>query len=303
MKTLLLFLILPVADQPDYWRGRAVANTVAVVESAAPQPNPPNPTPTPGRCEECNGTGKLKPDGRIEINCWHCGGDGIVGEPQQATQRDTAQLESLLAENNVKIQELLQRLEQLDAKSQSLADRIDNLQVGKLLTQIKDKNDQLESTPSQGPSARNASASIAWLTDLDAALNEGRRTGRLVYAHFVTTPCPECVEWKRRVLSRPEVNQYITTTFVPVEVMIRSESDPLFRRYNEEERRIYSSADARMRRLLWGAFLAFPCEKIIDPKTNRTWTIPQRCYDGGTIRACGPADYLVTLKQFVTGKK
>jgi hypothetical protein len=277
---------------------------VAVVESAAPQPPTPTPpTPTPGRCTECNGTGKLKPDGRIEINCWHCGGDGIVGEPQQATQRDTAQLESLLAENNAKIQELLQRLEQLDAKSQSLADRIDNLQVGKLLNQIKEKNNQLESTPSQGPSARNASASIAWLTDLNAALSKGISTNRLIYAHFVTTPCPECVEWKRNVLSQPEVNQFITTNFVPVEVMIRDGNDPLFRKYNEEERQIYSSADARTRRLLWGAYLAFPCEKIINPRTNETWTIPQRRYDGGTIRACGPVDYLVQLRNFVKERK
>jgi hypothetical protein len=40
---------------------------------------PPAPTPDAGRCENCNGTGKIG-DGRIVMPCPECGGDGVKGE-------------------------------------------------------------------------------------------------------------------------------------------------------------------------------------------------------------------------------
>jgi hypothetical protein len=39
---------------------------------------PPAPTPDAGRCENCNGTGKIG-DGRIVLPCGECGGDGVKG--------------------------------------------------------------------------------------------------------------------------------------------------------------------------------------------------------------------------------
>jgi hypothetical protein len=39
---------------------------------------PPAPTPDAGRCENCNGTGKIG-DGRIVMPCPECGGDGVKG--------------------------------------------------------------------------------------------------------------------------------------------------------------------------------------------------------------------------------
>ena len=39
---------------------------------------PPTPVPPqPGKCQNCNGTGKIG-DGRIVISCSECGGDGVV---------------------------------------------------------------------------------------------------------------------------------------------------------------------------------------------------------------------------------
>jgi hypothetical protein len=40
---------------------------------------PPAPTPDSGRCDNCNGTGKIG-DGRIVMPCPECGGDGVKGE-------------------------------------------------------------------------------------------------------------------------------------------------------------------------------------------------------------------------------
>ena len=39
---------------------------------------PPAPTPDAGKCENCNGTGKIG-DGRIVLPCGECGGDGVKG--------------------------------------------------------------------------------------------------------------------------------------------------------------------------------------------------------------------------------
>lgn len=40
---------------------------------------PPAPKPDAGKCENCNGTGKIG-DGRIVLPCGECGGDGVKGE-------------------------------------------------------------------------------------------------------------------------------------------------------------------------------------------------------------------------------
>lgn len=95
MKHLLIILIylttvgcVPagVDSRAAYWRGRGAA----VVHAAAvtfgdiePTPSPDDgPSPTPATCQRCNGTGKIKPDGRIEIPCPDCQRNS--SEPEQA---------------------------------------------------------------------------------------------------------------------------------------------------------------------------------------------------------------------------
>lgn len=79
------------ADPAAYWRGRGYAAVqAAVVTLGDPGPNPgptPGPTPIPeGECPRCGGDGRIKPDGRIEIDCPDCGGDGITDPPAASTQ-------------------------------------------------------------------------------------------------------------------------------------------------------------------------------------------------------------------------
>jgi hypothetical protein len=57
-----------------------VADVTSDVTQPAPAPdNPDNPQPTPepgSKCQTCNGTGTVYPDGRIARECQDCGGDG-----------------------------------------------------------------------------------------------------------------------------------------------------------------------------------------------------------------------------------
>jgi hypothetical protein len=63
------------------WAGASATAAVTSVATsdAPPAPKPPEPTPEPiSDCGRCNGTGRIKPDGRIEIDCPDCGGDGVL---------------------------------------------------------------------------------------------------------------------------------------------------------------------------------------------------------------------------------
>lgn len=64
----------------------ASAYTAADLAFAEPgvKPEPKPPAPKPGKCEICNGTGKVG-DGRIMVDCGTCGGDGVVDGNEKAT--------------------------------------------------------------------------------------------------------------------------------------------------------------------------------------------------------------------------
>jgi hypothetical protein len=86
MRLLLIVFVLLAGCKPqlakvdyDYERAHAAVTLGKYVSLPDVEPGPrPEPTPAPsGKCENCNGTGKIG-DGRVFVPCPVCGGDGIT---------------------------------------------------------------------------------------------------------------------------------------------------------------------------------------------------------------------------------
>lgn len=82
LSTLLFVGCTTDADETAYWRGRGYAVVqAAVVSLQASTPDNPAPQPTPaGQCARCQGSGSIKPDGRIVIPCPDCDGTGKIAK-------------------------------------------------------------------------------------------------------------------------------------------------------------------------------------------------------------------------------
>ncbi len=80
--------------------------------------------------------------------------------------------------------------------------------------------------PNYGPTsaAGTATAPLAWLENVDAALQQAAVQRRLVLVHFWSDNCPPCVGVERNVLSRPEVQQAIQANFIPVKIKVDNQA-------------------------------------------------------------------------------
>ncbi len=75
-----------------------------------------------------------------------------------------------------------------------------------------------------------APATVAWLTDLPAALAQAEREGKLVLIEFTGSDwCTYCIELKRTVLSTPAFAAFVAPSFVPVEIDV-----PIRRDFDQE---------------------------------------------------------------------
>lgn len=77
MRTLLIFAVLASTAQAEQFLP-ALAVAIAVAETEGGSSPAPAPTPSPGgRCDNCDGTGRLG-DGTVSVPCPVCGGDGKI---------------------------------------------------------------------------------------------------------------------------------------------------------------------------------------------------------------------------------
>jgi hypothetical protein len=148
---------------------------------AGPQPEPDDPSPEPGgECQRCKGTGRIKPDGRIEIDCPDCGGDGVtsIGDLQNT-------IATLVVRLSEKEQTHIHAEKPLEPKPES----------------PPDESPVLVQPLSQEP----ATHPLQWKTYLLAGKEESQRTGKWAFVMFSKKDCNPCKDDELGVLSSSEV--------------------------------------------------------------------------------------------------
>ncbi len=78
------------------------------------------------------------------------------------------------------------------------------------------------SSPSASASNVAADDHIPWRTDYDAALAEGKKTGKPILIDFSATWCPPCQEMKRSAWPDSRVASLATTKFIPLAMDVDS---------------------------------------------------------------------------------
>lgn len=205
-------------DANDYQLGmaRAAAATIfsitAEEELPGPQPTPPSPEPEPGpstQCSRCNGTGRIKPDGRIEIACPDCDGDGKL---------EIANFVKLIAG----LQSELIELRKGGASNQSPSKLKDHqCDCGPYCQCMGECNCRwpgeclgVLQRSSQSPEL----AEINWLADASEARKKSKETGRPVLLHWYTEICGPCKTMDANVFADPSVKAYVNAHFIPCRI-------------------------------------------------------------------------------------
>jgi hypothetical protein len=182
------------ADPLEVEGGRwASAEAIAMnVPTTEPAPGPgPNPNPAPGEaCQRCNGTGKIKPDGRIEINCPDCGGDGVVG-----------------------MRDVISAIGKLNADLKKTREDLGFLQTNSPRGVSQAQLD-LQTATSQ-PGAR---PSINWwgsgLTSVGPIKEKCLQEDKPAFLFWTGPRCKDCEDYKSYVFTDPWVIDYLNKNFI-----------------------------------------------------------------------------------------
>lgn len=166
-------------------------NAAGAIALTTPTVSPtPSPTPAPTdstTCGRCNGTGKIKPDGRIEIACPDCGGDGKL----------------TMAKAIKIISQERKGLDELSRKWDELSERIK-----------KDKEKQ-SPPPAVTPSTAKTPAEITWMGDIDQLrweVKKQNKYGLIFFTGALNKPdgyCPPCEYAKKTTFLSSEVQNYV----------------------------------------------------------------------------------------------
>jgi hypothetical protein len=210
------------------WAG---ANAAAAVTSGEdrdpiPTPIPPSPTPAPdAECGRCDGTGRIRLDGRIEIDCPDCGGDGKLSyEDMYSIIR--------LAQSKTTIQSpgMLLTARKSDEKAAELEPLPGNERVEQVLQEPLPREvmqsdslayrtrSEMESTSPLVETVPKDAHPIQWLTTLAAGREASHSTGKPAIVYWHGDNCRPCREFERLALNESTLTDFLAGRFACVKV-------------------------------------------------------------------------------------
>lgn len=183
---------------------RRAALTFAFLGNSQPQPspNPPGPTPpNPGeKCERCNGTGRIKPDGRIEVDCFDCGGDGIL----MPADREPSLWEARIKLATAVIQAT--KAETATATAKAACCDCPNCTCGTAGAGPCPCNCAECKAHLAAPGIVESSQRLNWHTDRATAQAESQRTGKQAIVYWYSpVDCPNCELLEQRIFANARV--------------------------------------------------------------------------------------------------
>lgn len=214
------------------------ASSVAFLQPEINGPSP-LPGPQPGeKCERCGGQGKIKPDGRIVIDCPDCGGDGIVGLTD-AIRLFREEQSRTNAERELLKQTVLQATEQLNT-TMALKMQFDGSAVKASGFPPQPGNPPLVSAPETAQNGPQTAASTArvvqfppaapialeWTTDIATAKQLAQLSHKPVLVFWTGDFCEPCKIFESEVFeNNEEAKRVLSSTFVLCEIKLDSSNN------------------------------------------------------------------------------
>jgi hypothetical protein len=194
--------ITPAALERAWARSSAAAAVTSIgTGNTPPSPPPAEPTPEPGGlCGRCQGSGRIKPNGRIEIDCPDCAGDGKLSYGDMlAVVRNWQAFRIPPAEirNTHKPTPELTALEPTPPNEHSLL--------------APQKVAPLKPAPIKIPT-------VQWLISLESARKAARQNGKPALVYWYSERCQPCRAFERVVLGDLRVQEVLASRMVCVKI-------------------------------------------------------------------------------------
>lgn len=182
----------------------ASVNAAAAVTMAGGDVVPP---PPDAECGRCGGTGRIRPDGRIEVECPDCGGDGKLGYGDllrivRVAQTDPPNLSGVPVTVH---KPQLVSIEPTPADERSL-----------LAPQPASPIPPMDAAPAAALSepARQKARTVRWYTSLAVARAASQTTGKPALVYWYGDNCRPCRTFERKVLNDRDVVERMERDFV-----------------------------------------------------------------------------------------